>query len=288
MIKIITDATSDLTIEVLKENNIDLIPMDLTIDGEIITDDKTLDLHNFYENLRKGKLPTTSMINPTIYEEVFEKYLKQGQDVLYIGFSSGLSGCFNASLLAKNNLETKYSNKIYCFDTKSASMGMGILTLRAIEYINNGENIESIIEKLVSLRERICILLGVDNLFHLERGGRISKTAAIIGSTLQLKPIIKVNEEGKLINFKKVMGKKKLIQTLFDYFVKYHDEKELENVYVISVDSPKEAQELKNKIDASFSINSKIVELGTIIGSHTGADSLALIFVSNETKSNIK
>lgn len=288
MIKIVTDATNDLNINFLKENNIELIPMELNIKGKTIVDDKTLNLHEFYENLRKGELPTTSMINPTIYEEIFEKHLKNGDDVLYIGFSSGLSGCFNASLLAKNNLEAKYSTKVHCFDTKSASMGIGILTIKALEYIKNGDTIEEIINKLTQLRERVCILLGVDNLFHLERGGRISKALAVIGTTLQLKPIIKVNEDGKLINFKKVMGKKKLIQTFYDYFVKYHDGAELENVYVISMDSLKDANELKAKIDTSYNINSQIVELGTIIGTHTGADALAIIFISKETKTNIK
>jgi len=288
MIKLITDVTNDLSLKFLKENNIELIPMSLNIDGNIITDDKTLNLHDFYENLRQGKLPTTSMINPSIYEEVFEKHLKEGNDVLYVGFSSGLSGCFNASLLAKNNLETKYTNKIYCFDTKSASMGIGIITIKALEYIKNGDSIEVIINKLSTLREKICVLLGVDNLFHLERGGRISKALAVIGTTLQVKPVIKINEEGKLVNFKKVMGKKKLIQTFYDYFVKYHDENELSNVFVISMDSPKDAEELKEKIDFNFNINTQIVELGTIIGTHTGADALALIFVANETINNIK
>lgn len=288
MIKVITDATNDLSLEFLKANNIDLMPMNLTIEGKTFVDDKTLDLHKFYEGLRQGNLPTTSMINPIIYEETFEKYLKQGQDVLYIGFSSGLSGSFNASLLAKNNLESNYKNKIYCFDSKSASMGMGILTIKALELIKENKSIDTIVENLYVLREKICILLGVDNLYHLERGGRISKALAVIGSTLQLKPIIKVNDEGKLINFKKVMGKKKLIQTLFEYVLKYVDETELDNLYVISMDSKGDATELKNKIDKTFNINVKIVELGTIIGTHTGADALAVIFVSKETKENIK
>lgn len=288
MIKIVTDATNDLGVNYLKEHKIDLIPMELNINGDIVLDDKTINLHEFYNGLRKGNLPTTSMINPTIYEEVFEKHLKNGDDVLYIGFSSGLSGCFNASLLAKNNLETKYKNKVYCFDSKSASMGMGILTIKALEYIKNGDSIENIMSNLTKLRDKICVLLGVDNLFHLERGGRISKALAVIGTTLQLKPIIKINEEGKLLNFKKVMGKKKLIQTLFDYFKNYHDENELDNVYVISMDNQKDSEELKNKIDTNFNTNSKIVELGTIIGTHTGADALAIIFISKEIKQNIK
>lgn len=288
MIKIITDATNDLSVEFLKENSIELIPMELSLNGKILVDDKTLNSHDFYEGLRKGNMPTTSMINPSIYEEIFEKYLIHNYDILYIGFSSGLSGCFNASLLAKNSLESRYSNKVYCLDSKSASMGMGILTIKAVEMINQGLNIDEIYSKLNDLKERLCILLGVDNLFHLERGGRISKALAVIGSTLQLKPIIKVNEEGKLVNFKKVMGKKKLIFTLSEYFDKYHDKSEMDNVYVISMDSQKDAEELKNKIDLKYNINSKIVELGTIIGTHTGADALAIIFVSKENKENIK
>lgn len=288
MIKIITDATNDLNVKFLKDNNIELIPMELTISGNVVLDDKTLNSHEFYDGLRKGNLPTTSMINPTIYTEVFEKHLKNGDDVLYIGFSSGLSGCFNASLLAKNELETKYKNKVYCFDSKSASMGMGILTIKALEFIKNGDSIENIVSNLTILRDKICILLGVDNLFHLERGGRISKALAFIGTTLQLKPIIKVNEDGKLISFKKVMGKKKLIQTLFDYFKNYRDENELESVYVISMDSQKDSEELKNKIDTNYNTDCKIVELGTIVGTHTGADALAIIFISKEKKQNIK
>ncbi|MBE5746103.1 MAG: DegV family protein [Clostridiales bacterium] len=288
MIKIITDATNDLSVEYLQQNSIHLIPMDLNIDGQILVDDKTLNLHNFYKNLRDGKLPTTSMINPSVYEEIFEKYLSQGFDILYIGFSSGLSGSFNASNMAAKTLKEKYSGKVVCFDSQSASLGMGILVKKAVEMKNDGKSLEEIIEVLTNLKDKITIFLGVDNLFHLQRGGRISKAAAIVRTALQLKPIIKVDENGKLVSFKKVMGRKKLIQTLVDYVLKYLDDNETSNVYVLHSDAEKDALELKTKLDSLLNLNVEVVEIGTIIGSHTGAESLAVIFVSKEDKNQIK
>ena len=288
MIKLITDATCDYSKEYYEKNNIELIPMNVLLDGEIIVDNKDVNLYDFYEKLSKGKKPTTSMISPSIYEEVFEKFLKNGDDILYIGFSSGLSGCYNASVMAKNNLQEKYNNKICCLDSLSASQGMGIMLDEALKLISEGKSFEEICEYLENLKHRICILLGVENLFHLERGGRITKAQAIIGTTLNLKPIIKVNEEGKLISFKKLIGRKKMELTLLDYVVKYVDEKFLDKIFIISGNSDKDAEDLKAKIDLKLNTNSNIVGLGTIIGNHAGSGSLAVIFVSKENVENIK
>lgn len=288
MIKIITDATLDVNIDYLKQNNIELIPMNYFLDGETFVDDKTLNLKEFYNKIREGKMPTTSMINPMMYEEIFEKHLKDGNDVLYISFSSGLSGSFNSALLAKNNLDSKYSNKVYCLDTQSASAGITIIVERANELINKGETIEKIMTELTLLRDKIFIFVGVDNLFHLERGGRISKAAAVIGSTLNLKPVIKVNEEGRLVSYKKVMGRKKLILTLVELFAKYKDESKHYNVYILHSDCEEDAISLKEKIKNNYNINANILGIGTIIGSHTGAGAIAIIFVANTTKENIK
>lgn len=289
MIKIITDATNDFTAEYYEKNNIHLLPMEINIDGEVFVDNKAVDLHNFYDNLRKEKMPTTSMINPASFEEVFEKYLSQGYDVLYVGFSSGLSGTFNASIMAQKILSEKYPNsKILCVDSLSASMGIGILVKKAVELRDNGKTIEEIFNRLEQLKHKIHICLGVDNLFHLQRGGRISKGAAIVGTALQLKPIIKVDEKGKLVSFKKVMGRKKLSQTLLEFVVKFIDESEKDNVYILHGDCFKDAEELKTKLDSTLNLNSQIFSIGTIIGSHTGADALAIIYISKEDKKSIK
>lgn len=288
MIKLITDATCDYEKSYYEKNNIELIPMNVLLDGETIVDDKNVDLASFYEKISKGKKPTTSMIAPGVYEEVFEKYLKNGDDVLYIGFSSGLSGCYNASVMAKNNLQEKYNNKIYCLDSLSASQGMGILLDEAQQKIKEGKSFEEICEYLEDLKHRLCILLGVENLFHLLRGGRITKAQAIVGATLNLKPIIKVNEEGKLVAFKKLIGRKKMELTLFDYVVKYVDEKFLDKIYIISGNSDKDAEDLKNKIDEKLNTSSTIKNLGTIIGNHAGSGSLAVIFVSKTLVEDIK
>ncbi len=288
MIKIITDATCDFLTEFYNTNNIELIPMNYMINGETFVDDKNINIKEFYENLRQGKMPTTSMITPTIYEEVFEKFLKEGNDVLYIGFSSGLSGCYNASLLAKRSLEQKYSNKIYCLDSLSASMGMGILIKMALNMVENNKTFEEIIEKLEFLKRKLCILLGVDNLFHLERGGRIGKATAIIGTTLNLKPIIKVNEEGKLVTFKKVLGRKKMMLTLLNTLSTNLDNDYKDKIYIINGDCEEDALELKNKIDNLLKTESLVVSLGTIIGTHAGNNALAVIFVAKENIENVK
>lgn len=288
MIKLITDATCDYSKDYYEKNNIELIPMSITLEGETFIDDKNVNLNEFYEKLRKGKKPTTSMISPNIYEEVFEKYLKNGDDVLYIGFSSGLSGCYNASVMAKKSLEEKYDNKIYCLDSLSASQGMGILLDEALKMIAENKSLEEICNHLEDLKHRLCILLGVENLFHLERGGRINKAQAIIGTTLNLKPIIKVNEEGKLLSFKKLIGRKKMELTLQNYVINYVDPNYIDKIFIISGNSDNDAEELKAKIDERLNTNTHIVELGTIIGNHTGNGSLAVIFVSKTNVEDIK
>lgn len=288
MIKIITDATCDYGKEYYEKNNIELIPMQVAIEDDIYVDDKNADLKEFYKKIRLGKKPTTSMISPSIYEEVFEKHLKNGDDILYIGFSSGLSGCYNASVMAKKTLEEKYENKVYCLDSLLASQGMGILIDEALRLLKENKSIEEIYNYLENLKKRIVILLGVDNLFHLERGGRISKATAIIGTTINLKPIIKVNEEGKLVSFKKLLGRKKMELTLLDYVVNYADESFKDKIFVINGDSDADSQDLKTKIDLKLNTNSAIINLGTIVGSHAGAGSLAVIFVSKVNSSEVK
>lgn len=288
MIKLITDATCDYNKDYYEKNNIELIPMSITLEGETLIDDKNVNLTEFYEKLKKGKKPTTSMISPSIYEEVFEKYLKNGDDILYVGFSSGLSGCYNASVMAKKSLEEKYDNKLYCLDSLSASQGIGILLDEALKMINENKNLDEIYNHLENLKHKLCILLGVENLFHLERGGRINKAQAIIGTTLNLKPIIKVNEEGKLLSFKKLIGRKKMELTLLNYVLNYVDSNYLDKIFIISGNSDKDAEELKVKIDERLNTNSHIVGLGTIVGNHAGDGSLAVIFVSKTKVEDIK
>ena len=280
MIKLITDATCDFEKDYYVKNNIELMPMQLVLDGEIIMDNKDINLNDFYEKLKAGKRPTTSMISPIIYEEVFEKYLKQNYDVLYIGFSSGLSGSFNASVMAQKSLEQKYENKVYCLDSLSASQGIGILLDEAVRLIGENKSLNEIVDYLENLKHRLCILLGVDNLFHLERGGRISKAQAIIGSTINLKPIIKVNGEGKLICFKKIIGRKRMIFTLLEYVEKYVDNNFKDKIFVLNGNSDVDALDLKNKIDSKLDVKSTILNIGSIIGNHSGSGSLAIIFVS--------
>jgi len=262
--------------------------MQIVLDGDIIMDNKDVDIKDFYKKLKEGKRPTTSMISPSIYEETFEKFLKQNYDIIYVSFSSGLSGSYNASVMAKKSLEEKYDNKIYCLDSLSASQGMGILLDEALDLINKNKTFEEIVEALEQLKHRLCILLGVDNLFHLERGGRISKAQAIIGTTLNLKPIIKVNNDGKLISFKKIIGRKRMVATLADYAENYIDNNYKDKIFVLNGDSDVDAIELKNKIDNKLNVNSTILNIGTIVGNHAGSGSLAAIFVSKCNVDEIK
>ena len=211
-IKIVTDSSCDLGINFIEENNIELIQLLLNLDGEIIKDDlgKSLGYREFYEKLRAGSMPSTSQINIYTFEEKFKELLDAGYEILYIGLSSALSGTFNSANMARNNiLEENPNAKIAVVDSISVSMGLGMLIKKAYEMINEGKMLEEIVQWIEENKSKVIHAILVDDLKHLKRGGRLSASSAAVGSILNIKPLLKLNNSGAVEVSEKIKGKKK-------------------------------------------------------------------------------
>ena len=285
-IKIVTDSSCDLGIKFIEENNIELIPLLLNLDGEIIKDDlgKSLGYREFYEKLRAGSMPSTSQINIYTFEEKFKELLDAGYEVLYIGLSSALSGTFNSANMARNNiLEENPNAKIAVVDSISVSMGLGMLIKKAYEMINEGKMLEEIVQWIEENKSKVIHAILVDDLKHLKRGGRLSASSAAVGTILNIKPLLKLNNSGAVEATEKVKGKKKALKRLASIVKEKAINIENEILYIMHGDALEEAQYLKEIILQELNFKDVKVEyIGTVIGTHGGPGTIAAVFLGNE------
>ncbi|MDF2608283.1 MAG: DegV family protein, partial [Bacillales bacterium] len=216
---IITDSCSDLPLSYVKENNIDVLSIMVNIQGREVPDDlgESMSHKEFYEIVRNGEMPSTSLINVQSFVDVFKKKTEDGYAVLYLGFSSPLSGTLNSALIAKDIVtdEMKYAD-ITVIDTKCASLGQGLIVYYANEMLKSGATKDEIVNWVQDNNLKVNHLITVDDLGHLKRGGRLSGASAVIGSLLNIKPILQITDEGKLVPADKVKGRKKSIKYLVD------------------------------------------------------------------------
>ena len=285
-IKIITDSSCDLGINFIEENNIELIPLLLNLDGETLKDDlgKSLGYREFYEKLRAGSMPSTSQINIYTFEEKFKELLDKGYEILYIGLSSALSGTFNSANMARNNiLEENPNAKIAVVDSISVSMGLGMLIKKAYEMINEGKMLEEIVQWIEENKNKVIHAILVDDLKHLKRGGRLSASSAAVGSILNIKPLLKLNNSGAVETAEKVKGKKKALKRLASIVKEKAINIENEILYIMHGDALEEAQYLKEMILQELNFKDVKVEyIGTVIGTHGGPGTIAAVFCGNE------
>ena len=285
-IKIVTDSSCDLGINFIEENNIELIPLLLNLDGEIIKDDlgKSLGYREFYEKLRAGSMPSTSQINIYTFEEKFKELLDKGYEILYIGLSSALSGTFNSANMARNNiLEENPNAKIAVVDSISVSMGLGMLIKKAYEMINEGKMLEEIVQWIEENKSKVIHAILVDDLKHLKRGGRLSASSAAVGTILNIKPLLKLNNSGAVEATEKVKGKKKALKRLASIVKEKAINIENEILYIMHGDALEEAQYLKEIILQELNFKDVKVEyIGTVIGTHGGPGTIAAVFWGNE------
>ncbi len=222
--KIITDSTTDLSPALVAQAEVLVIPMEFTIDDNTYFNDpeeSQLSSHAFYDLLRAGKTSTTSQINGVRMQEFFEPLLKEGVDILYLAFSSGLSGTYHAGKLAAEELSEKYpARKIIVVDTLAASMGEGLLVWLAAEQMKKGADIDNVAAFVRQNRLHLAHWFTVDDLNHLKRGGRVSGAAAFFGTMLNIKPVLHVDNEGHLIPKEKVRGRKASLDALLDHMEK--------------------------------------------------------------------
>lgn len=283
---IFTDSSCDLNNGILDKLNIKALGLSCNFkDKEYIEEgDFKLAYSNFYDALRNEKiLPTTSQVNSFKFEEAFEKEIKKGNDILYIAFSSALSGTCHSALIAKQELLEKYPDtRIEIIDAKCASTGTGVLVLIADKLKKDGKSLDEISTEISKLAPNLMHILAVSNLDHLKRGGRISATTAFVGGLLNVKPLIYVNEKGELITFSKVKGSKKLLKSLATYVADNVVNPEEQTLYISHADCLEDATTLKNLILETTKFKNVVFNhIGLVIGSHTGPDALALFFFGN-------
>ena len=285
-IKIITDSSCDLGINFIEENNIELIPLLLNLDGETLKDDlgKSLGYREFYEKLRAGSMPSTSQINIYTFEEKFKELLDKGYEILYIGLSSALSGTFNSANMARNNiLEENPNAKIAVVDSISVSMGLGMLIKKACKMIEEGKMLEDIVQWIEENKNKVIPAILVDDLKHLKRGGRVSASTAAVGSILNIKPLLKLNNSGAVEVSEKIKGKKKGLKRLVSIVKENAINIENEILYIMHGDVLEEAQYLKGIILQELNFKDVKVEyIGTVIGTHGGPGTIATVFWGNE------
>lgn len=284
--KIITNTTADLPMQYISEHQLGLIYFNYMMDGNSYGKDKELDWKEFYRLMREeGKMPTTSQVNPEQYKEYFTEFLKENKNLLYISFSSGLSGsCSNALLAAQELMEEKENCKIIVVDSKCASMGEGLFVHKAVQKKNQGSSLEETAEYLRELVPHLTHVFTVDDLNHLYRGGRVSKTTAIIGTIAGIKPILHVDDEGHLIPLSKTRGRKKSLSKLVDYMEEKTEGTIGRNdiIFISHGDALEDARFVQEEIERRFGIHEFLINhIGPTIGAHSGPGTIALFFEGN-------
>ncbi len=281
---IITDSSSDLTPDILSDPALSLLQLDVLVEGEEARPNCDVDIKEFYGKLRAKLGATTSAVNIDNFLALFESYLKDGFDVLYLGFSSGLSGTYNAGLVAAKELAEKYpERKIYALDTLAASLGQGLLVNYAVNMKNDGADIDTVRDFIEENKLHLCHWFTVDDLFFLKRGGRVSAATAVVGSMLSIKPVLHVDNKGRLISVSKARGRKAAIDALFDKMKETAIDPEGQTVFISHGDVIEDAEYLANRIRNELHVKEvKIGYVGPVIGAHAGPGVLALFFIGSE------
>ena len=213
-----------------------------------------------------------------------EKILKEGKDILYLGFSSGLSTTFNSSKIAAEDLKGKYPDRrIECVDSLCASAGQGLFVYLVAEKSNSGADFDQTVEYAKSIALNICHWFTVDDLVYLKRGGRVSPTVALVGKVLGIKPVLHVDNEGKLISMSKVRGRKAALSALADKYGELAKSEHSDTVFISNADCMDDVKELESMLKSRYNVNVKLVaDIGTVIGAHSGPGTIALFFVAKE------
>ena len=277
---LITDSASDLPSEIAENLEVEILPMKYMVNDTPCVD-KDFDMENFYNLLRGKALSLTSQTNVEEFSNYFSGYLEKGKDILYVGFPLSLSGMNNSAKIAARELSEKYpERKIIVIDSVSASIGQGLLVYYAALKKKKGATIDEVADFVNENKLKFCHWFTVDDLYFLKRGGRISQATAVVGSILNVKPLLSMNDEGKLYVFDKIRGKKKVLDLMSSKIGNLNSN--YKKVFVGHADCLDDAKYVAEKISAENpSLDVTITHLGPIIGTHTGPGTVALAFVGN-------
>lgn len=279
---IYSDSGCDLSQEILDNWGIKHKQLTFRFDGdgkEYANDD--MSISEFYNRMRSGGIAKTAAVNVNEFYTGFEEVLSEGKDVLYLGFSSGLSTTYNSARMAAAQLAEKYpERKIITIDTLAASAGEGLLLRLACDKRDEGASIEQTADYVRNMIHRISIWFTVDDLVYLKRGGRVSGVTAFVGNLLGIKPVLHMDDDGHLINVEKVRGRRTAVTTLADRYTELATPTDDNTVYISHADCLADAQALSDLIEERHGVKASIItDVGTVIGAHSGPGTLALFFI---------
>lgn len=281
--KIITDSSADLSQEMVEELGVQVLPLRFTIKGTTLKDypdHRDMSSREFYRLIREGELGNTAAVNMNEYVEMIEPLLREGKDVLVLAFSSGLSATCQAAFLAAEELAPKYpERKLFVVDTLSASLGQGLFVWRAVQKQRSGASIEELKAWAEEYRLHQCHWFTVDDLMHLKRGGRVSAATAVMGTMLQIKPVMHMDDEGHLINMSKARGRKASLDALVAKAGELGTELEEQTIFISHADCLEDAQYVGDQMKEKYHVKDVVYNfIGPVIGSHTGCGCVALFF----------
>ena len=283
---IITDTSSNLPTAYLRENNVGVAAFSYFVEGREFscTDTEAFDAAAYYNAIREGTHPTTSLVSPQRYIDCFRPFLEQGQDILFIGMSSGISGSFGVGqTTAMQLLEEFPERSIRMIDSLGASLGEGLLVMRAVERRAESKSMAEIADELMEMRAGMCQVFTVDDLMHLRRTGRLSNAAAVIATVLNIKPLLKGNENGQIVSFEKVRGRKRSIEAIAANYDRLVENPQEQVIGIAHADCKEDMEYLVTLLRRNNPPKDiLVVDYEPVTGSHVGPGALALFFVGSK------
>lgn len=284
---LLTDSSADLTDALVKELGVEVLPLSFTMRNKTYRnwpDNREIDPKDFYRQLREGEMATTSAVNVSDFTETIEPHLKEGRDVLVVAFSSGLSATCHSAQIAAQELSEQYpERKVYVVDSLCASLGQGLLVWYAARMKNEGRGIGAVRDWLEENKLHLCHWFTVDDLHFLKRGGRISATTAVLGSMLQIKPVLHVDDEGHLINIGKARGRAASLKALVDKMEVTAIDPKDQMVFISHGDCLADAEMVAQMVRDRMGVQQVYINyVGPVIGAHSGPGTLALFYVGTE------
>ena len=283
---ITTDSNSDVLPEFVKANQLTIIPQYYAFGDTVYGDELNMAPHDFYETMRNGELPKSMANNPAVIREKFEQILKEGKNILHIAFSSALSGSCSTVIMISNELMEQYPDRrILVFDSLNASLGEGVSVYRAVDLQKAGKDMEEVYDVLMEERDHVNVSFTVDDLNHLQRGGRVSKTTAVVGSLVNIKPILTVTASGELKADGTVRGRKKSLKTLvtrMEASLDLNSYGKDRMVAVIHGDCLEDARSVADMVKSLGFTNVVINDVSPSIGTHAGPGVVGLVFYGKQ------
>jgi len=276
------EATCDLPKDIVEKYNFKIVNMDFMVDDDIYSTSKDdVTSTRLYAKMKNGSKTSTSQVNEQLYTEFFEELIKQGKPILHIAFSSGLSKTYDCAVKSAEELNKKYGSKIFVVDSLCACSGHGYLGVLASEYAKKAKDITDLVKYVEKTKMQLCHDFTVDNLKYLANGGRVKASTAFVGNILNIKPIMKMDNEGHLCSCSKVISRKKSLTTLYKQFVDKKDDN-FKTIFISHADCRDDAMLIYNLVKENTDFEPILTDLGPVIGSHSGPGTIALFYLSDQ------